>query len=61
MRKPLHEDLVRTREPLLVTLVPRHGEMEEFLRHQGYTGEILCLDAIINEIQQDDGVCSRCK
>ncbi len=61
VRKPLHEDLVRTREPLLVTLVPRHGEMEEFLRHQGYTGEILCLDAIINEIQQDDGVCSRCK
>lgn len=47
VRKPLHENLIRTPEPLLVTLIARHNEMEEFLRHQGYKGEILCLDEIL--------------
>lgn len=47
VRKPLHENLIRTPEPLLVTLIARHNEMEEFLRHQGYEGEILCLDEIL--------------
>lgn len=47
VRKPLYENLKNTTEPLLVTLVPRHNEMEEFLRHQGFDGEILCLDEIL--------------
>lgn len=47
VRKPLHENLKETSEPLLVTLIARHHEMEEFLRHQGYEGEILCLDEIL--------------
>lgn len=50
VRKPLHENLSHTAEPLLVTLVARHGEMEEFLRHQGYEGEILCLNQILEDI-----------
>jgi hypothetical protein len=50
VRKPLHENLIKTTEPLLVTLVPRHGEMVEFLRNHKYKGEILCLDQILKEI-----------
>ena len=50
VRKPLHKNLTDTAEPLLVTLVARHNEMEEFLRHQGFEGEILCLDEILKEI-----------
>lgn len=50
VRKPLRENLSHTAEPLLVTLVARHGEMEEFLRHQGYEGEILCLNQILEDI-----------
>ena len=52
VKKPLHESLVQTAEPLLVTLVPRHNEMEEFLRHQGYQGEVLCLDKILEGFRQ---------
>lgn len=51
VRKPLHESLKKTTEPLLVTLVARHNEMEEFLRHQGYQGEILCLDGILKKFR----------
>lgn len=51
VRKPLHENLKSTKEPLLVTLVPRHGEMEEFLRHQGYEGDILNLDRILEHFR----------
>lgn len=50
VKKPLHENLTDTKEPLLVTLVARHGEMEEFLRHQGFSGEILCLDQILQKL-----------
>lgn len=51
VRKPLHENLKETEEPLLVTLVARHNEMEEFLRHQGYEGDILCLDEILKNFR----------
>ncbi len=51
VRKPLHEALVKTQEPLLVTLVPRHNEMKEFLRHQGYEGTILSLDQILENFR----------
>lgn len=51
VRKPLHENLKETGEPLLVTLVARHNEMEEFLRHQGYEGDILCLDEILKNFK----------
>lgn len=50
VKKPLHENLEQTTEPVLVTLVARHNEMEEFLRHQGYEGEILCLDSILEKL-----------
>lgn len=51
VRKPLHENLEKTTEPVLVTLVSRHNEMEEFLRVQGYEGTILCLDKILEEFR----------
>lgn len=51
VRKPLHENLKKTAGPLLVTLVARHNEMEEFLRHQGYGGEILCMDRILEKFR----------
>ena len=51
VRKPLYENLIKTQEPLLVTLIARHNEMEEFLRHQGYTGEILNLDEILGDFR----------
>lgn len=51
VRKPLHENLKKTNEPLLVTLVARYGEMEEFLRHQGYVGEVLSLDQILDKFR----------
>lgn len=59
VKKPLHDSLVKTAEPLLVTLVPRHNEMEEFLRHQGYQGEVLCLDKILEGFRQEgkNGYC----
>lgn len=51
VKKPLHTNLEETKEPLLVTLVARHGEMEEFLRHQGYKGEILSLQTLLDDIK----------
>ena len=51
VRKPLYKDLKKTKGPLLVTLVPRHGEMEGFLRHQGYEGKILCLEQILENVK----------
>lgn len=51
VKKPLCNTLKSTAEPLLVTLVPRHQEMVEFLRHQGFEGEILCLDDILSEFR----------
>ncbi|MCI8490133.1 MAG: hypothetical protein HFJ04_07825 [Lachnospiraceae bacterium] len=51
VKKPLYEVLSKTQEPLLVTLAPRHDEMEEFLRHHGYEGVILKLDQILNKFR----------
>lgn len=51
VRKPLNASLAETKEPLLVTLIARHGEMEEFLRKHEYTGEILCLEEILKEFE----------
>lgn len=51
VKKPLHENLKNTTAPILVTLVARHNEMEEFLRHQGYQGKILCLDSILENLE----------
>ena len=51
VKKPLHKNLEETKEPLLVTLVARYGEMEEFLRHQGYKGEILSLQTLLDDIK----------
>lgn len=45
--KPTHENLVHLQLPLLVTLVPRHNEMEEFLRNHGYKGNVLNLAEIL--------------
>lgn len=52
VRKPLYKNLKDTTEPILVTLVARHNEMEEFLRHQGYEGKILCLDRILSQFRE---------
>lgn len=51
VRKPLHENLVKTELPLLVTLIARHNEMVESLRHLGFEGEILCLDEILDNFR----------
>ena len=53
VRKPINRNLVKTKEPLLVTLIARHGEMEEFLRQHEYAGEILCLEKILYEIKKE--------
>ncbi len=53
VQKPLKEVLEVIKEPILVTLVPRHMEMEEFLRHQGYGGDILCLDQIMGYFREN--------
>ena len=50
VRKPEDKNLIKTEEPILVSLIARHNEMEEFLRKHEYTGEILCLDKILEEI-----------
>lgn len=51
VKKPLHKNLKRTMEPLLVTLVPRHNEMKEFLRHRSYSGIILDLEQILKKFR----------
>lgn len=51
VKKPTNENLTKLELPLLVTLVPRHGEMEEFLRNHGYEGEILSLKELLNDIR----------
>ena len=51
VRKPLNVNLAKIEEPLLVTLIARHGEMEEFLRQHEYAGEVLCLEEILGCIQ----------
>lgn len=48
--KPTHDNLENLKTPLLVTLVARHDEMEEFLRCHGYGGEILSLKGILEHI-----------
>ena len=40
--------------PILVTLVPRHGEITESLRRHGYSGDILSLDAILNDSEMQE-------
>lgn len=47
VRKPQNHNLIVTDSPILVTLIARHGEMEEFLRKHEYAGDILCLDKIL--------------
>ena len=47
VKKPTYENLSRLQLPVLVTLVPRHNEMEEFLRHHGYQGDVLSLKEIL--------------
>lgn len=47
VRKPQNHSLTATDSPILVTLIARHGEMEEFLRKHEYAGDILCLDKIL--------------
>ena len=47
VRKPQNHNLIATDSPILVTLIARHGEMEEFLRKHEYAGDILCLDKIL--------------
>ena len=51
VEKPLHDNLVKTELPLLVTLIARHNEMVESLRHLGFKGEILCLDEILENFR----------
>ena len=51
VKKPLNKKLKRTVEPLLVTLVARHSEMEEFLRCRGYEGVILNLEQILKKFR----------
>lgn len=50
IKHPTNENLQKTHEPLLVTLVARHNEIEEFLLHQGYKGEILRLEKILQNL-----------
>lgn len=47
VRKPQNHSLTATDSPIRVTLIVRHGEMEEFLRKHEYAGDILCLDKIL--------------
>lgn len=51
VKKPTHENLVELQLPLLVTLVPRHNEMEEFLHNHGYQGKVISLAKVLNEIE----------
>lgn len=48
VKKSLYENLEQTTKLVLITLVARHNEMEEFLRHQG---KILCLDSILKKLK----------
>ena len=50
VNKPTHDKLETLQSPLLITLVARHNEMVEFLSNRGYTGEILCLQDILDHI-----------
>ena len=51
VKKPTHENLVELQLPLLVTLVPRHNEMEEFLHNHGYQSKVISLAKVLNEIE----------
>lgn len=51
VKKPLNMNLLKTKEPIMVTLIARHKEMEEFLRCHEYTGDILCLKQILEKIE----------
>ena len=53
VKKPVFENLRDLQEPLMVTLVARHYEMEEFLRKHGFEGEILCVKEILNAVTCD--------
>ena len=50
INKPTHDKLEVLQSPLLITLVPRHNEMVEFVSKRGYTGDILCLKDILERI-----------
>lgn len=49
VKKPTNENLKQLQLPLMVTLVPRHKEMEEFLRKREFAGDILCLKEILEQ------------
>lgn len=50
VKKPTNENLKQLQIPLMVTLVPRHKEMEEFLRKHEFAGDILCLKEILEQV-----------
>lgn len=51
IEKPTYENLKNTKEPILVSLIARHNEMVDNLCSLGYTGDILNLKAILEEIK----------
>ncbi|MEG1875955.1 MAG: radical SAM protein [Lachnospiraceae bacterium] len=51
VERPTHNLLTEIQEPILITLIPRHNEIEENLRNLGYKGEILSLRRILDEIK----------
>lgn len=53
IKKPTHENLEVTEEPILVSLIARHNEMADNLISLNYRGEILNLKEIINKIKQE--------
>lgn len=50
IKKPLKELLGVEKLPVLVTLVARHGEMEEYLSYHGYSGMVLGLNKLLMEL-----------
>ena len=50
VKKPTNENLKQLQIPLMVTLVSRHDEMEEFLRKHEFAGDILCLKGILEQV-----------
>lgn len=50
VRKPVYDEVSTLELPILVSLVARHDEMEENLRKLGYSGNIIKVRDIIEEI-----------
>lgn len=51
IQKPMEKFMENFEDPILVTLVARHHEMEMFLRKRGYKGEVLSLENILEKIE----------